>query len=236
MTMNLLGRLSILAVVVLLASCGSREGARLELFVDSVDERVIWQTQGVLYRRLVDSVGGPLADVRTAYFPEMRKLVFEITAGAPPRESLEYLYETRGEYRVYANDEDGNPVDWITNGDIAGAEGGRSFRTAMVFVSLGPEATRRVAEISGDNIGTRIEASLDGDFLHESTVTWPMGRFYDFEVENVERAKLLGIVLTHGALPVEVIDYADPQVAAMIDVNVEYGGSAAASAAASESE
>ena len=236
MTMNLFGRLSILAVVVFLASCGSREGARLELFVYSEDDRVIWETQRVLYQRLVDSVGGPLADVRTAYFPEMRKLVFEITAGAPRREALEYLYETRGEYRLSAADEDGEPVDWITNSDIAGAEGGRSFRTAMVFVSLGPEATHRVAEISGEHIGARIEASLDGDPLHASTLTWPMGRFYDFEVENVERAQLLAIVLSHGALPAEVIDYADPQVAAQIDVDVEYGGHAAASATSSDSD
>ncbi len=128
MTMNLFGRLSILAVVVLLSSCGPREGARLELFVDSVDERVIWQVQSVLYRRLVDSVGGPLADVRTSYFPELRKLVFEITAGAPRRESLEFLYQTRGEYRVFAAGSDDD--DWITNADIAAAEGGRSFRTA----------------------------------------------------------------------------------------------------------
>ena len=234
MTMNLFGRLSIVAVAVLLASCAPREGARLELFVDSVDERVIWQTQSVLYRRLVDSVGGPLADVRTAYFPEMRKLVFEITAGAPRPEALRYLYETRGEYRVFASDGDGGVVDWITNGDIAAAEGGRSFRTAMVFVSLGPEATQRVGEISGENIGTRIEASLDGDFLHASTVTWPMGRFYDFEVENVERAELLGIVLTHGALPVDVIDYADSMAALESDVEDAQGGAAAASAGASE--
>ncbi len=231
MTMNLFGRLSILAVVALLASCGSREGARLELFVDSVDERVIWQTQSILYRRLVDSVGGPLADVRTSYFPEHRKLVFEITAGAPPRESLEYLYETRGEYRVFATDDDGEAVDWITNGDIAAAEGGRSFSTALVFVSLGPEATERVGEISGDNIGTRIEASLDGDYLHESTVTWPMGRFYDFEVERVERAKLLAIVLNHGALPVDVIDYADPRIAEVLVAAAEGSGNGSASSA-----
>ncbi len=213
MTMNLFGRLSILAVVVFLSSCGPREGARLELFVDSVDERVIWQTQSILYRRLVDSVGGPLADVRTAYFPDLRKLVFEITAGAPRREALEYLYETKGEYRVSAVSGDDEAADWITNGDIAAAEGGRSFRTAMVFVSLGPEATERVGEISSENIGTRIEASLDGDYLHESTVTWRMGRFYDFEVESVERAKLLATVLSHGALPVDVMDYSDPRIA-----------------------
>ena len=106
----------------------------------------------------------------------------------------------------------------------------------MVFVSLGPEATQRVAEVSAERIGARIEASLDGDYLHASTLTWPMGRYYDFEVENVEQARLLAIVLSHGALPVEVIDYADPQVAARISVDVEYGGAAAIGAAASDSE
>ena len=206
MTMNLFGRLSILAVVVLLSSCGPREGARLELFVDSVDERVVWQVQSVLYRRLVDSVGGPLADVRTSYFPELRKLVFEITAGAPRRESLEFLYRTRGEYRLAPP---GSEEDWITNSDIATAEGGRSFRTAKVFVGLGPEATERIGAISGENIGARIEASLDGNFLHASTVTWRMGRFYDFDVENVEQARMVAIVLTHGALPVDVVDYGE---------------------------
>ena len=210
MTTKILGRLSLLAVSALLASCGPREGARLELSVGSEDQQVIQQTQRILYARLSDSVGSLLGDVRTAYFPGLRKLVFEITAGAPAANTLRYLYETRGEYRVFATDESGETVDWITNRDIVAADGGKGSNGPTVFLGLGADATRRVGEISAEHIGATIQSSLDGQLIFEKTVTWPIGRFYQFEVEDIEQARLLAIVLRHGALPVEVTDYAVP--------------------------
>ena len=131
----------ILALMAPLASCApSHEGARLELSVGSEDAQVIRATQQILYARLRDASGGRLADVRTSYIAETKRLVFQIMHSSPGADALRYLYQTRGEYRVYETDEAGERVDWITNGDIDSASGGRSKRDAKVFIGLGPQA------------------------------------------------------------------------------------------------
>ena len=210
-------RWSLLAVLALLASCESRQGARLELSVGSADSQVINYVQRILYARLRDAAGGRLADVRTAYFAELDKLVFEIAARAPDEVALRYLYETRGDYRVYVTDENGKRTDWITNRDIVAADAGRARKGPTVFVGLGPEATRRVKEVSADQVGTTIRSSLDGELIYETTLTWPMGRFYQFEVGDLAEARMLAVVLRHGVLPAAVTRWeggtADPVAA-----------------------
>lgn len=204
--------LSTVVVLVLaagLASCEARPGARLELAVASEDAGVIRRVQAVMYNRLREASGGYLADVRTAYFPEVKKLVFEIAAGAPGKDSLRYLYETRGEYRVFITDEDGEATDWITNKDVADADAGKARRVPTVFVGLAPLSARRVAEVSGDYIGTTVQTSLDGELIYESTLTWPIQRFYQFEVGSLEEAEMLAAVLKFGALPTELSEWSE---------------------------
>ena len=128
--------LCVLAAVTMLASCTpAREGARLELSVASDNSDVLRYVQRILYARLSDASGGMLANVRTSYFPDTKKLVFDIMHSAPSPEGLRYLYETQGDYRVFATDGDGEDVDWITNSDISSVSGGRSKRDAKVFVA-----------------------------------------------------------------------------------------------------
>ncbi len=199
--------LSIVVVLVVatgLASCEARPGARLELSIASDDASVIRRTQAVIYNRLRDASGGYMADVRTGYFPEMKKLVYEIAAGAPGKDALRYLYETRGEYRVFITDENGEATDWITNEDVADADAGKARRGPTVFVGLAPLSARRVADVSGDYIGTTIQTSLDGELIYETTLTWPIQRFYQFEVGTLEEAEMLAVVLKFGVLPTEV--------------------------------
>jgi hypothetical protein len=202
-------RLILITSAIGLASCEARPGARLELSVASDDAGVIRQTQAILYNRLRELSGGMLVDVRTGYFPEMKKLVYEITAGAPSQDALEYLYTTRGEYRVFVAEGDGEVTDWITNQDIADADSGRASRGPTVFVGLSPLSARRVAEVSGEYIGTTVQSSLDGRVIYETTLTWPIQRFYQFEVETLEKAEMLAAVLKYGALPVEVLPWTD---------------------------
>jgi preprotein translocase subunit SecD len=206
---NALVRSIVIASLVVLASCEARPGARLELAVASDDAGVIRQVQAILYNRLREATGGIFGDVRTSYFPELNKLVYEITAGAPRPEALEYLYSTRGEYRVFVAGEDGEVTDWITNQDVADADSGHASRGPTVFVGLSPLAARRVAEVSGDYIGATIQASLDGEFLYATTLTWPIQRFYQFEVASMEEAEMLASVLKYGALPVDVVAWGD---------------------------
>lgn len=199
--------LSIVVVVIVatgLASCEARPGARLELTIASDDASVIRRTQAVIYNRLREASGGYIADVRTAWFPELKKLVYEITSGAPAGDALQYLYETRGEYRVFITDEDGEATDWITNQDVADADAGKARRGPTVFVGLAPLSARRVAEVSGDYIGSTVHTSLDGELIYETTLTWPIQRFYQFEVGTLEEAEMLAVVLKFGALPTDV--------------------------------
>ena len=200
--------LCVLAAVTMLASCTpAREGARLELSVASDNSDVIRYVQRILYARLSDASGGMLADVRTSYFPDTKKLVFDIMHSAPSPEGLRYLYETQGDYRVFATDGDGEDVDWITNSDISSVSGGRSKRDAKVFVGLNGSAARRVADVSWSNVGETIKTSLDGELIYETEVTWTMGPFYSFDVETVDKAKLMAAVLRYPALPTEVKPY-----------------------------
>ena len=199
--------LSIVVVLVLaagLASCEARPGARLELAVASEDTSVIKRVQAVIYNRLREASGGYIADVRTSYFPDTKKLVYEIAVGAPGKDALRYLYETRGEYRVFITDENGEATDWITNEDVVDADAGKARRGPTVFVGLAPLSARRVAEVSGDYIGTTIQTSLDGELIYQTTLTWPIQRFYQFEVGSLEEAEMLAVVLKFGALPTDV--------------------------------
>ena len=193
-----------LSIAIGLASCEARPGARLELSIGSKYASVIRRTQAVIYNRLREASGGYMADVRTGYFPEVNKLVYEIAAGAPSANALRYLYETRGEYRVFITDDDGEATDWITNEDVADADAGKARRGPTVFVGLAPLSARRVAEVSGDYIGTTVQSSLDGDLIYETTLTWPIQRFYQFEVGTLEEAEMLAVVLKFGALPTDV--------------------------------
>ncbi len=208
MKLGIVRRLGALFAVVLLASCTpSREGARLELSVASDDRDVIRYVQRILYARLSDSSGGMLSDVRTSYLPDSKKLVFDIMHSAPDADGLRYLYETTGEYRVFATDSDGEAVDWITNADISAVSGGRSKSEARVFVGLKGDAARRLGDVSWKNVGETIKTSLDGELIHEMEVTWKMGSFYSFDVDSVDRAKLMAAVLRYPALPTEVAPY-----------------------------
>lgn len=208
MRQGLAQRLCVLAAVTMLASCTpAREGARLELSVASDNSDVIRYVQRILYARLSDASGGMLADVRTSYFPDTKKLVFDIMHSAPSAEGLRYLYETRGDYRVFATDGEGEDVNWITNSDISSVSGGRSKRDAKVFVGLNGSAARRVADVSWSNVGETIKTSLDGELIYETEVTWTMGPFYSFDVETVDKAKLMAAVLRYPALPTEVKPY-----------------------------
>ena len=207
--MRALLRLIPVVAAIGLASCDARPGARLELSVASEDDGVIRQTQAILYNRLREASGGILGDVRTGYFPEVKKLVYEITAGAPGPDALEYLYATRGEYRVFVADSEGETTDWITNQDIADADAGRASRGPTVFVGLSPLAARRVAKVSEEFVGTTIRSALDGELLYETTLTWPIQRFYQFEVGSLEEAELLAAVLKYGALTADVVPWTE---------------------------
>ncbi len=210
MTKDIAKRLGVLATAILMASCGpSGAGARLELSVASDNRDVIRYVQRILYARLSDSSGGMLADVRTSYLPDSKKLVFDIMHSAPDDDGLRYLYETTGEYRVFGTNGEGEPVDWITNDDISSVSGGRSKSEARVFVGLKGNAARRVGEVSWNNVGETIKTSLDGELIHEMEVTWRMGSFYSFDVDSVDKAKLMAAVLRYPALPAEVTPY-DP--------------------------
>ena len=208
MTKGTLKHLGILTAVVFLASCGpSREGARLELSVASDNSEVIRYVQRILYARLSDASGGMFSDVRTSYFPDTKKLVFDIMHSAPEADGLRYLYETRGDYRVFATDGEGEDIDWITNSDISSVSGGRSKSDAKVFVGLNGSAARRVADVSWQNVGETIRTSLDGELIYETEVSWKMGPYYSFDVETVDKAKLMAAILRYPALPTEVAPY-----------------------------
>ena len=201
-----LQRLSLLLASVLLASCGpgSSPGARLELSVASDNRDVIRYVQRILYARLSDASGGMLSDVRTSYFEDSEKLVFDIMHSAPDADGLRYLYETKGDYRVSATGSDGQPVDWITNGDILSVSGGRSKSEGRVFVRLKGDAAERVGEVSWENVGEIIKTSLDGELIHEAEVTWRMGAYYSFDVNSIDEAKWMAAILRYPTLPADV--------------------------------
>ncbi len=212
MSIRQAARIAWIFILLPLSSCvPAGEGARLELAVGTDNMQVIRFAQQVLYARLRDASGGGMSDVRTSYFADSNKLVFDIMHSSPGVDALRYLYGTRGEYRVFTTDDSGKEVDWITNQDIASTEGGRSMRDAKVFVGLRAGAARRVEEESADLIGSKIQASLDGDLIHESTVTWPLQRYYSFDVDSVEHAKLMAIVLRYPALPAEITEISAPK-------------------------
>lgn len=203
-------RFGVLVAAVLMASCGpAGPGARLELSVASDNRDVIRYVQRILYARLSDSSGGRLSDVRTTYFPDSDKLVFDIMHSAPDTDGLRFLYETKGEYRVFATDGDGEPYDWITNGDILSVSGGRSKSEGRVFVRLTDEAARRVGDVSSKNVGEIIKTSLDGELIGEMKVIWTMGSYYSFEVDSIDRAKLVAAVLRYPELPAVVKPFDD---------------------------
>ncbi len=194
--------------LVLLAGCGP--GARIELAVDSDDPEIIRRTQAVLYKRLVKASGNPFVNVGTGYFPDTGKLVFEYDRSAPDPESIRFLYETRGEYRLASASADGEETEWINNRDIAGVESSRSGGQGQVFFALSIDAASRLQELSKSNIGTTVRATLDGDTLVESEVLAPFGPFYQFELPSEAEARNLVIILTSGVLPVNVTSYDTP--------------------------
>lgn len=198
-------RLGVIVAALLLASCGpSGAGARLELSVASDNQDVIRYVQRILYARLSDSSGGRLSDVRTSYLPDSEKLVFDIMHSAPDTDGLRFLYETKGEYRVFASDGDGNPVDWITNGDILSVSGGRSKSEGRVFVRLNDDAARRLGDVSSNKVGEIIKTSLDGELIGQMKVIWTMGSYYSFQVDSVDQARLIAAVLRYPTLPADV--------------------------------
>lgn len=186
-----------------LAGCG--EGARLELSVASEDPEIIRRTQAVLYYRLTEATRNPFANLATGYFPDTKKLVFEYDRSAPDADSLRFLYETQGNYRLWSVDADGEDVDWITNFDIDTADASRSGDVGQVFLALNLESAERLQELSAASIGETVRSTLDGDPFQELSIMAPVyGRFFQFEMPTESEAKNLAIVLRSGALPVTV--------------------------------
>lgn len=193
----------ILVLLTGLAACG--EGARLELSVASEDPDVIRRTQAVLYYRLTEATRNPFANVRTGYFPESKKLVFEYDRSAPDPDSLRYLYETKGDYRLWSVDAEGEDVDWITNFDIYTVEASRSGGNGQVFIALNIDSATRLQELSLENVGATVRSTLDGDPFQELNINAPVyGRYFQFDLPSEIEAKNLAIVLRSGVLPAPV--------------------------------
>ncbi len=202
-----LGKLILVGVVFLLGGCG--DGARLELSVASDDPEVIRRTQAVLYYRLSEATRNPFANLVTGYFPESQKLVFEYDRSAPDPESLRYLYETLGSYRVWSVDGAGEDVEWISNGDIVSVDASRSGGTGQVFIALNLDSAERVQELSSYNVGTEIVSTLDGEPFQVFPLRAPLySRYFQFDVPSETEARNLAIVLSSGVLPVAVSPYA----------------------------
>ena len=193
----------LLAVLFWLGGCG--DGARLELSVASEDPEVIRRTQAVLYYRLTEATRNPFANVATGYFPETKKLVFEYDRSAPDPDSLRYLYETRGDYRLWSLDAAGEEVDWITNFDIDTVDSSRSGGAGQVFIALNLDSAARLQELSSASVGTTVRSTLDGNPYQELRINAPVfGRFFQFDLPSEAEAENLAIVLRSGVLPVPV--------------------------------
>ncbi len=203
-----LGKLILLVgVISILGGCG--DGARLELSVASDDPEVIRRTQAVLYYRLSKATRNPFANLVTGYFPESQKLVFEYDRSAPDPESLRFLYETLGSYRVWSVDGSGEDVEWISNGDIVSVDASRSGGAGQVFIALNLDSAERVQELSSYNVGTEIVSTLDGEPFQAFPLQAPLySRYFQFDVPSETEAKNLAIVLSSGVLPVAVSPYA----------------------------
>ena len=186
-----------------LTGCG--EGARLELSVASEDPEVIRRTQAVLYYRLQEATSNPFANIATGYFPDTKKLVFEYDRSAPEPESLRFLYETQGDYRLWSVNDAGEDVDWITNVDIDTVEASRSGDSGQVFIALNLESAERLQELSSASVGATVQSTLDGDPYQQLSINAPLySRYFQFDVPSETEAKNLAIVLRSGVLPVPV--------------------------------
>lgn len=196
-------RMLLLVLIAGIAGCGG-EGARLELSVASDDPEIIRRTQAVLYYRLTQATRNPFANIATGYFPDTKKLVFEYDRSAPDAESLRYLYETQGRYRLWSVDQEGEDVEWISNVDIEAVDASRSGDAGQVFVALNINSAGRLQELSSENIGTTVVSTLDGAPFQEIAIRAPFGRYFQFEMASETDARNLAIVLQSGVLPVPV--------------------------------
>ena len=187
------------------SGCGG-EGARLELTVASDDPEVIRRTQAVLYYRLSEATRNPFANLATGYFPETGKLVFEYDRSAPDAASLEYLYSTRGDVRFWSTGANGEELQWIDNGDIETAESSKGD----VFLAFRYDSLERIDEVSSANLGATLKSELDGERLQEVVIGYPIGRYFEVDVEDEATARNMAIVLRSGPLPVAVSEYAAP--------------------------
>lgn len=194
--------LTILAATLAVSACG--EGARLELAVASDDPEVIRHTQAVLYYRLSEATRNPFANLATGYFPDTGKLVFEYDRSAPDPASLEYLYTTRGDVRFWSTDVNGEELQWIGNGDIETAESSKG----EVFLAFRYDALERIDEVSSANLGVTLKSELDGRRLQDVVIGYPIGRYFEVEVNDEVAARNLAIVLRSGPLPAAVSEYA----------------------------
>lgn len=194
--------MTMLAATLAVSACG--DGARLELTVASEDPEVIRRTQAVLYYRLSEATRNPFANLATGYFPDTGKLVFEYDRSAPDAASLEYLYTTRGDVRFWSTDANGEELQWIGNADIETAESSKD----EVFLAFRYDALERIDEVSAANLGVTLKSEVDGERLRDVVIGYPIGRYFEFDVDDEIAARNLAIVLRSGPLPVAVSEYA----------------------------
>ncbi|MEM8816247.1 MAG: hypothetical protein AAFX56_04025 [Pseudomonadota bacterium] len=200
-------KLSLLGTALLLAA-GCGEGARIELSVASDDPQTVQRTQAILYYRLNEATRNPFSNLATGYFPETGKLVFEYDRSAPDPDSLRFLYETTGHFRLAVAGGEGEEAEWVANDDIETADASRSGDAGQVFLALNPKSAERLQTLSTANIGVRLVSSIDGRAFQEATVQAPFGRYLKIDVDSETQARNLAIVLRSGALPTQVVQYA----------------------------
>lgn len=127
-------------------------------------------------------------------------LRFTFHRGAPDARTLAFLAGNRGEFTVRTR---GGAI-WFTDRDIVRATAGVSAQQGLVRISVTPDATRRVRELSQRAVGHTAEVMLDGRVLTTPRVTMPLGGHLEVLVGDVREARQVATILRHGRLPAGV--------------------------------
>jgi hypothetical protein len=194
----------LLGWLLLLTGCSKAPPVVLTLKAESANPQIVAASRDILENRFKEFLPTMFSSVNSTIHSSTIR--FEFRNGAPKHADLVQLFSTPGRLIVSLHSPTGHGAIWYTDKDIENATSKISNDEKFIAIKLTEKAAKRVKRLSSQNIGNKIDVTLDDRIILQAVIRGTLGRYSEFNAPDPDKALYLAAILKYGHLPAKMVE------------------------------
>lgn len=190
--------------LLLLTGCTRVPPVVLTLKAESTNPQTVAASRDILENRFKEFLPSMFSSVNSTIHGST--ISFEFHNGAPKHADLVQLFSTPGRLVVSLHSPTGYGTIWYTDKDIEYAESKNSNGEKFIAIKLTEKTGERLKRLSSQNIGNKVDVTLDGKIILQAVIRGTLGRYSEFNAPNPDKAVYLAAILKNGHLPTKIVE------------------------------